>query len=97
MHDNHESYPEVSRKRHAFARIFLEITLVMIFVMIMTYSPGKHNDRDNLLQVSSQSQGKGQGLPELDFTDYPQELVSGGWWQLSGDGIHGLEEAVPCS
>ncbi len=55
-------YKRPARKRSTFSRIFLEVSLTMIFVFIMTYSPGKNNSSSpDLLEISSQESKTGQG------------------------------------
>ena len=62
MFEKYESTPIVTRKKHAFSRIFLEVTLVVIFVFIMTYSPGKNSRLNDPLKISSKKNGTGNGI-----------------------------------
>jgi len=87
-------YPQsAGRKRHAFARLLLEITLVMVFVMIMTYSPGSHNSNKRLdIKSADNGKGGGAGLAHTTIRVTSQGFILNGGEMLDRETLTGRLE-----
>lgn len=73
-----------NQRRQAFARILLEVTLVMVFVMIISWSPGSNNSNKRLDIKSATDNTHGQEI-ELAHTTL---LVTSEGYILDGEQLN---------
>ena len=84
------------KRRNTFGRLLLEITLTMIFIMILTFSPGKnHNDSYRLVEVRDKKISENSG-PDHSFKSAIIKITEQGYVYKGKvfDGIDALLEKM---